>query len=190
MFTYLRQPFIRLPYFLPTKVPSNTTCKLVFYHDPERANLRTAPQGTRILIIASLPRAATESGCSLANSIENKMDASLQISGSIHNEMPNVPSNESVQKTGYISYPSGFHGFLLDCFLENSILRQSHRLNCSNQPLHQNDQDQDGQNELEVGSEPLFQLDADAGVGLGKVVLGAPAPFGDAEQQVDQGANG
>ena len=60
----------------------------------------------------------------------------------------------------------------------------------SNQSLNQDNEDQHRQNKLKIGLEPFFQLDACAGIGFFKVVLCTPAPFGHAEQQVNQRANG
>src|SRR5699024_664603 len=61
----------------------------------------------------------------------------------------------------------------------------------SDQALNQDHQDQDGQHELQVPLKPLGlgQLDALSGVGLGKVLVVAPAPLADAEQQEDQRAD-
>ena len=51
-----------------------------------------------------------------------------------------------------------------------------------NESLHQNNQNQNGQDELEVGLQPLLHFDADTGIGFLEVVVRAPAPLGDAEQ--------
>ena len=53
----------------------------------------------------------------------------------------------------------------------------------SNQALNQNDQDDNGQDKLEIGFESPRHPEARTSVGLLQIFVKAPAPLGDAEEQ-------
>ena len=56
--------------------------------------------------------------------------------------------------------------------------------------MEQDDDDQDRQHPLEIGLELGRELDARALVGLGEILIEAPAPLHDAEQQIHERADG
>ena len=56
--------------------------------------------------------------------------------------------------------------------------------------MEQDDDDQDRQHPLEIGLELGRELDARALVGLGEILVKAPAPLRDAEQQIHERADG
>ena len=60
----------------------------------------------------------------------------------------------------------------------------------SEEALHQNDDDEQGENIAEIGTQPAGELGAFSGIGFREVVIEAPAPATDAEQQIDDCADG
>ena len=60
----------------------------------------------------------------------------------------------------------------------------------SEEALHQNDDDEQGENIAKIGTQPAGELGAFSGIGLREVIFEAPAPAADAEQQIDDCADG
>ena len=55
--------------------------------------------------------------------------------------------------------------------------------------MNENDEDQNGENPLEVDLEFRGELEPLTFIGLGQILVKAPAPLRDAEQKVDQRTN-
>ena len=59
-----------------------------------------------------------------------------------------------------------------------------------NEALHQNDNDKHREDIAEIGAQPAGKLGPGAGIGFLQVVVEAPAPAADAEQQINDGTDG
>ena len=98
--------------------------------------------------------------------------------------MGNPPENAVFDENDYTC----LQGYMSNAPPRAVRLKRHGILRPSQQPGEEDHQDEQRQHELEEQLEPGGELEAPAFVGLGKVAVKTPAPFGGAEEQVDKRA--